>query len=818
MQVMNFSSSEVTVFLYNRADLATLFARVEMTLSAGANGSISHPTDSPCKLGIKFGGFGRFGNFIVPPSGQTYADDADLILNADFSLVHRNAPSIPAPTPSLTPAQRDRDLVPPPKPTYFIGVGIAKVSDPACDDEASALPMQGWANSKQKTEGRKQLPKAESEVSELFARAFIVADPLTQERVVMVVADIWSCSIAIKQEVCRRLLTGSEKRRYRLDNIWIAGTHTHSGPGGYLHHLLYNAMGGGFDPHVFECIVSGIVRAIDLAHESLSPGMVFSVIGSLENVGRNRSIDAYNRNPLLERNSYQAPTDTDIQLLKFVKKIGKFDVPVGLLCWYPLHPTNRGQDCTIVNGDNKGWAAFLAEQELAQRLRKLRLPGKSLRVVAAFANSNCGDVSGNLTETGQTPELLPDIGSSVIDSTGVSFYPSAWHDPSATNTLEASLARNVAKMRHYGKLQSDAAIAAFDRAANQLDIHLASVHKFVDFPKRTALAGSLGISMAAGSQEDGVSGMPFDEGIVETDPANLGQTNSGPLSNLISGATLLFNKMDRMVTGLMSPLTRTPLLQALTNARNAGTAERLGQFPKPVLLMTGAVRPTPLTPNILPIQVIQIGTFALLGIPGEITTMAGRRLREQTLKNLEGAHTQIVALGTYANGYSQYISTKEEYNAQHYEGASTLFGPQTLETYQTAFSELTHAIVQNTPAQDDAPCPDLTGSVLTKRRMTFRNDSPNPVRFRFYLVEDEDYSILLFGEADFEVQPDAERAIVLPLWLSYLTHVQIVVGDDPLPSKSGPTNKLFPMTLDLVHVSKTGVSISGTYVAKQRDL
>jgi neutral ceramidase len=42
--------------------------------------------------------------------------------------------------------------------------------------------------------------------------------------------------------------------------------------------------------------------------------------------------------------------------------------------------------------------------------------------------------------------------------------------------------------------------------------------------------------------------------------------------------------------------------------------------------------PTPWSPSVLPIQIIKIGNLFILGVPGEFTTMAGRRLID-TVKN-----------------------------------------------------------------------------------------------------------------------------------------------------------------------------------------
>jgi len=47
-----------------------------------------------------------------------------------------------------------------------------------------------------------------------------------------------------------------------------------------------------------------------------------------------------------------------------------------------------------------------------------------------------------------------------------------------------------------------------------------------------------------------------------------------------------------------------------------------------------------------------------------------------------------VILSPYANAYSGYITTYEEYQVQCYEGGHTVFGEWTLAAYQTKFKEL----------------------------------------------------------------------------------------------------------------------------------
>lgn len=45
-----------------------------------------------------------------------------------------------------------------------------------------------------------------------------------------------------------------------------------------------------------------------------------------------------------------------------------------------------------------------------------------------------------------------------------------------------------------------------------------------------------------------------------------------------------------------------------------------------------------------------------------------------------GPDVRVVIAGL-ANTYSSYVATFEEYGVQRYEGASTIFGPHTLDAY-----------------------------------------------------------------------------------------------------------------------------------------
>lgn len=76
-----------------------------------------------------------------------------------------------------------------------------------------------------------------------------------------------------------------------------------------------------------------------------------------------------------------------------------------------------------------------------------------------------------------------------------------------------------------------------------------------------------------------------------------------------------------------------------------------------------------------PLQIMRIGSVAIAGVPFELTFEQANRTRTVLENTLSSAGVTKVIIATHANAYSQYVTTREEYAAQHYEGATCLFGP-----------------------------------------------------------------------------------------------------------------------------------------------
>jgi len=151
-------------------------------------------------------------------------------------------------------------------------------------------------------------------------------------------------------------------------------------------------------------------------------------------------------------------------------------------------------------------------------------------------------------------------------------------------------------------------------------------------------------------------------------------------------------------------------------------------LPKPILLNTGYANfPYDWSPSTVDIQIFRVGNLVILVIPGELTTMAGRRLRNAIRARLIadgiiGNDAYVVIAGP-ANTYAHYVTTIEEYGVQRYEGASTLFGRFTLDAYINKYSSLLSYLADNAPAgkvppSDPAP-PDLTSAAISFRTGVF---------------------------------------------------------------------------------------------------
>ena len=300
--------------------------------------------------------------------------------------------------------------------------------------------------------------------------------------------------------------------------------------------------------------------------------------------------------------------------------------------------------------------------------------------VAAFAQSNPGDVTPNLNLNNTGP------GKDDFDSTKI-----------------------------IGERQVEVALELFTNASESLKGKIDYRQVYVDlshFEVTDTFSGqgtqhtcpsAYGYSFAGGSTEDGGGHFLFKEGMTEQ--------------------SMFLDFLIKIITG----------------APKSTDAVRRCQSPKAVLFETGSSNP-PLQSQIRSVTVARIGQLAILALPAEVTTMAGRRLR-QTVKAQLGDWATDVVLAGYSNGYAGYVTTPEEYDLQQYEAGHTLHGRWTLPAYQQVAAQLATSLQQqtvlNSPlAYDDwrgkSPMLELHDGSLNRLTEATSLDRPLPLEKKIY--------------------------------------------------------------------------------------
>jgi neutral ceramidase len=489
----------------------------------------------------------------------------------------------------------------------------------------------------------------------MWSRAFVIATPGYETCVALICADLGFIPQAVKLEVTKKLKdefrhpSGIE---FNEKNVLLSGNHTHSSPGGYSHYAMYNLAMGGFDEENFNCIVKGISASILKASNNLEMGNVYINTGDLDRAGWNRSPVAHEMNPPDERQLYNCNnTNKKMTLLKFVGDNGD---EIGTLNWFATHGTNLGKTNKLISGDNKGYACWRFERDKGTDYKSDKT------FVAAFAQAEEGDVSPNIP----------------------------WGPPDGEH--------DFVHLEEIGKKQYEKAVDLYNSATCKLDADLDYRHTHVNFTDITlyppydqhegvtsTCAPAIGLSKVAGSTEDGPGLHIIKEGM-----------NMGKLIKLV--LKLLDDQGDDCHKEK----------QIVLYAGNQQIRLRInlpGNLSIPLCNMA-----VYWTPVVLPLQIIRIGELAILAVPCEFTTMAGRRLRGTVGNALSNTNIDELVVASCSNAFSGYVTTREEYSVQHYEGGSTQFGPGTLSAYQQKFCELADSLAGGTPFPAGCDPEDLT--------------------------------------------------------------------------------------------------------------
>lgn len=517
-----------------------------------------------------------------------------------------------------------------------------------------------------------------------YARAFAFASPCNGKRGMFVVADTGMVFGHVRRAVLDAIAAdGTLAPHYRADNLMLSATHTHEGPAGYSAYEAHNFFHLGFDADTHAAIVAGIVEAIRHAHANLQahadPAPVRMAIGELLDTNINRSPPAYALNPAAERAEYvnsaggQIDTDKRFVQLNLVRSNGS---AVGALNWFGVHPTSLGNTFGYASSDNKGFAALGFE-----KLMGTRYDGAGETFVAGFAQTDEGDASPNIFIFDR-PFAERGGGAEELESNRIA------------GTKQ--LAKAIELFEQGEALRGPVDYRLFNVQMDQVTLTdpvvlagLAHPPAMDASPKRTC-GGSLGVSFGAGA-EDG-PGYTIEGMRCSTSPDVL----AAAVADIQAGT------MGRIPPALLSNA-------LLCNFDSQPLLDQTCQAEKAVLIPVG---PLNLEPSVLPLQILRIGNLALVGVPWEVTTMAARRLRASVLDVLRDVGVDTVVVAGLANEYVHYLTTREEYASQQYEGASNLFGPWTLAAVQQETRRLAAAMRDGTAAPSGPAKPAQSPGLL----------------------------------------------------------------------------------------------------------
>ena len=540
---------------------------------------------------------------------------------------------------------------------FRYGAGIGDISGPASGEE-----LLGYADPGQVSEG---LHTRE------FARAFAFSSSCggRDGRVMMITVENGLAFDSIKFGLLARIAADSTDHLadyWNIDNILISATHTHSSSAGQAHYDLANVFALGLDQQAYQSLVDGVYDALLQAHRKLMAAPEASVkiaMGELLDANFNRSPDAYVLNPQAERAGFvdtggrEIDTNRWMTLLKLQRDDG---TPIGVVNWFSIHGTSIGQTSRLLSSDNKGYAARRFDQDF---------PASVLGAgfVSGFFQSDEGDATPNPFMIGLSEAELHSR-----DTPG-------WQARGGGRDDFESAQIAGYKQYHYAR-------QLWDQADEKLHGEVRVVHLPIDMSRvaveqpntyadelmpatgvQRTCEPALGISFAGGA-EDGRG--PFTEGQacpISSDTANyMSQYLADTLGPLLDGA---------IPSSLVVPIgCYDPAFTLLGFGCH---------MEKPIAIpLAVAVADAPLLelqPRTIPIQIVALGNLAIISVPWETTTMAGRRLRSAVLDALQDAGIDYAVIAGLSNTYIHYLTTREEYRAQDYEGAANVFGPWSLD-------------------------------------------------------------------------------------------------------------------------------------------
>jgi neutral ceramidase len=460
----------------------------------------------------------------------------------------------------------------------------------------------------------------------LYARTVYFEDA-SGRALALVSADLWSVPAGLADRAAEIVRKSPSTAHLGREHVVVAATHTHHGPGGFSSCRLYNENASrlaGFDPDLFEFLATRIAESIRRAADARTEAVVR--VPPAARVGgfwRNRSFEAFLRNPesleVLEANAWIEAKDASPE----------YPDP---RAWRGVDPRVRALVASRPDGSLIAVAAFAALHPTAIRADTEAYHGDLAGVATSLAERRLGALGGR----------------DVV----VAFFNGAEGDVSP---------------RWIRQDRGDA-VAVGNRLAAEIEKLATSAASSP--PAKVELSTAFDVVPLAGRAFVDDAGRE-----VRTAPAPM--SGFAQLGGAEDGRTL-FHRLGWIegVRGVRSP----GYAVDGHGAKQPALDLPVDPWPLPwfVRLLiprtTSFVRAADL-PQFAPLSVHRLGDVVLASLPGEFTATLGRRI-ERGIARAAAVDADRVYLLGLAHEYVSYFATPEEFDAQHYEGASTLWGAQ----------------------------------------------------------------------------------------------------------------------------------------------
>lgn len=448
----------------------------------------------------------------------------------------------------------------------------------------------------------------------LRARAFYFRDR-TGSSVALVSCDLFAISAGLQEMVAARLRTPPPGEPGVWDispeNLILAATHTHQGPGSYMSNEFYNGFASpypGHDTELFNTLadqIAGAVRRAVADAERHPEGATLAVRRGATDLTRNRAIQAFALNDRAIQDSVlaagpPAPPPGDcasppswylprcLRYRAVDPTLNVIDIErpgqgvVATLVFFSVHPTVLAHDAAFYSPDFTGWAMSELERRSGRK-----------DFVAGWFNGTDGDVSARWErrDAAEVREFGRRLVAAIetLRNAGVDFR----EDDSAT----VAARRRATPRRGFCKTKPTPGVATLGGAEDG---------RFVSFDM--------------GWRERSRRG-PGSNPSESPDPAQCGKEPSLALK----GSFIDFTEV-------------------LAPAR---------KFAKEI-----------------PVSVVEIGRLVFVCVPVEMTTVMGLLVR----RSIDPDGKRVAIVVGPANEYFEYLVSPDEYQFQDYVGASTLFG------------------------------------------------------------------------------------------------------------------------------------------------